>query len=92
MHTLSKINKSKEEEGGEGKRNGEGGEGEEDSLQMPTMVDPGKVESPWPQVAQIGSDMIKCGLDLFKDESISWMLDPYLTPNIRPDFALGSQP
>ena len=38
---------------------------------------------------QTGNGMIKYDLDLFKGEPIPWMLDAYLTPNIRPDFVWG---
>lgn len=56
-----------------------------EGLQMPTVVGPREVQRSWPQVARIEGSMIKCGLELFGGESIPGMLDPLLTPNIRPD-------
>lgn len=56
--------------------------------EMPTMVGPGKVERLWPQEAQIGGSMIECAFEFFGSESISGMLGPYLTPNIRPNLVL----
>lgn len=59
-----------------------------EGLYVPTMVDPGKVERPWPQVAQIGGGLITSSLELFGDDSISRMLDPYLTLYIKPYLVL----
>lgn len=52
------------------------------------MLGPGKVEILWPQEAQIGGSMIKCGLEFFGDESIPGMLSPYFIPNISPNLVL----